>query len=227
MKLLIVDDDKDIRRLIRLCLEAEGFEIVEAECGETALSVINPDIDLVILDMMMPRKDGIETCRELRAKGYMMPVLFLTAKGDDIDKLLAFSSGGDDYITKPFQPLDLTTRVKSSIRRYRQYVPAASVSKLVKLGAISVDFDGHSVTKNEMPIHLTRKEFGILSLLLRSRGRVFSAEQIYTSVWDEMSILNAESTISVHMRNLREKIEDDPAKPQLIKTVWGVGYRVD
>ncbi len=226
MKILIVDDEKDIRGLIKLYLANENFEIVEAENGLEALSLINDTFDLVLLDVMMPKMNGIETCVEIR-KNYNTPIIFLTAKSEDMDKYTGFTSGADDYITKPFNPIDLTSRVKAHIRRYRAYSQNTQNSDEVILGALSVNIAGKTVHKNGLLIKLTKIEFAILELFLTNRKRVYNLEQIYTRVWGEESVLNAESTVSVHIRNLRNKIEDDITNPQYIKTVWGSGYRVD
>ncbi len=226
MKILIVDDEKDIRGLIKLYLASENYEIVEAENGIAALTLINETFDLILLDVMMPKMGGIETCIEIRKK-YNIPIIFLTAKGEDMDKYIGFTSGGDDYITKPFNPIDLNSRIKAHIRRYRTYTGNTQTGDQIMLGDLSVNLSGKTLKKNGEIIKLTKIEFAILELFLSNRGRVFSLEQIYSKVWGEQSILNAESTVSVHIRNLRNKIEDDITNPQYIKTVWGSGYRVD
>ncbi len=237
MKILVVDDDYDIRNLIKLYLLNESCEVLEAENGLEALDVLNKDtsnsIDLVLLDSMMPHMNGTETCLEIR-KAHTLPIIFLTAKSEDMDKFTGFSSGADDYITKPFNPIDLLSRVKAHIRRYRNYGQTnlqANVSKNtldeLEYNDLIVNFSARTLTKNGKAIKLTKIEFSILELFLKNRKRVYSLEQIYTNVWGEHNILNAESTVSVHIRNLRNKIEDDVSNPQYIKTVWGVGYRVD
>lgn len=227
MKILIVDDDYDVRNIIKLYLANENYEILEADDGIKALEIVDETVDLVLLDVMMPRMDGIQTCVKMREK-YVMPIIFITAKSEDVDKLTAFSFGGDDYITKPFNPIELTARVKASIRRYKNYQNAPiQNSDEVKIGNLKINLTSHTVYKNDALLKLTRKEFAILALLIKNRGRVYNLEQIYTNVWGEESILNAESTVPVHIKNLREKIEDNFAEPEYIKTVWGVGYRVD
>ncbi len=226
MKILVVDDEKDIRGLIKLYLANENYELIEAENGIEALSILDDTFDLVLLDVMMPKMDGIQTCIEIR-KTLNTPIIFLTAKSEDMDKYTGFTSGGDDYITKPFNPIDLTSRIKAQIRRYRTYTGNTLNSDEVTLGNLTVNLVAKTVQKNEEVIKLTKIEFSILELFLSNRRRVFSLEQIYTRVWGEDSVLNAESTVSVHIRNLRNKIEDDITKPQYIKTVWGSGYRVD
>ncbi len=227
MKILVVDDEKDIRNLIKIFLQNENFDIIEAENGEEALKKIDDSIDLILLDSMMPKLNGIDTCIEIR-KTHTTPIIFLTAKSDDMDKFTGFSSGADDYITKPFNPIDLTSRIKAQIRRSKVYSQAHTVNNdEIILGDLVINLAGKTLLKKGEPVKLTKIELSILELFLKNRNRVFSLEQIYTSVWGEESILNAESTVSVHIRNLRGKIEDDLSNPKYIKTVWGSGYRVD
>ncbi len=237
MKILVVDDDNDIRNLIKLYLLNESYEVLEAENGLEAVEIVNNDtentIDLVLLDSMMPQMNGIEACLEIR-KNHTLPILFLTAKSEDMDKFTGFSSGGDDYITKPFNPIDLISRIKANVRRYRNYTqtsqenkPATQNNDELQYLDLVINFAARTLTKKGEAIKLTKIEFSILELFLKNRNRVYSLEQIYSNVWGEYNILNAESTVSVHIRNLRNKIEDDIANPQYIKNVWGVGYRVD
>ncbi len=237
MKVLVVDDDNDIRNLIKLYLMNEAYEVFEAENGLQCLEILASDtdnsIDLVILDSMMPKMDGTETCLEIRKK-YNLPVIFLTAKSEDMDKFIGFSSGADDYITKPFNPIDLISRVKANIRRYRNYTQSVSIDDVTKINKNEIMYNdlvmnlaAKSITKKNIPIKLTKIEFSILELFLKNQKRVYNLEQIYINVWGEHTTLNAESTVSVHIRNLRNKIEDDTARPEYIKTIWGVGYRVD
>ncbi len=235
MKILVVDDDNDIRNLIKLYLMNDSYEILEAENGLQCLKILDEDIektiDLVLLDSMMPKMDGTEACLEIRKK-YNLPIIFLTAKSEDMDKFTGFSSGADDYITKPFNPIDLTSRIKANIRRYRHYAQNAPHAHVPNKDEIIykdliMNLAARSLTKKEMPIKLTKIEFSILELFLKNQKRVYSLEQIYTNVWGENNILNTESTVSVHIRNLRNKIEDDTSNPEYLKTVWGVGYRVD
>ncbi len=228
MKILIVDDEKDIRGLLKLYLANENYEIVEAENGIDALEKLNDSIDLILLDVMMPKLDGIQTCIEIR-KNYNTPIIFLTAKAEDMDKFTGFTSGADDYITKPFNPIDLTNRIKAHVRRYRTYTNSntTTLPNEIILGDLTINIDAKTVIKSDELLKLTKLEFSILELLVTNRKRVFSLEQIYESVWGEESVLNAESTVSVHIRNLRNKIEDDISQPKYIKTVWGSGYRVD
>lgn len=230
MKILIVDDEADIRGLIKLYLENENYELLEASNGLEAIEKLDESIDLILLDIMMPKMDGIQTCLEIR-KNYATPIIFLTAKSEDMDKYKGFTSGGDDYIVKPFNPIDLTSRIKAHIRRYRTYNPSTravdeQLDEII-LGDLVINLAGKTVYKNNSLIKLTKIEFAIFELFLNNRKRVYSLEEIYTRVWGEDCVLNAESTVSVHIRNLRIKIEDDLGNPQYIKTVWGSGYRVD
>ncbi len=228
MKILIVDDEEDIRNLVALYLTSENFETIKAVDGIDALEKISDEIDLVILDSMMPRLNGIETCLKIREK-YNMPIIFLTSKTEDADKMIGFSSGADDYITKPFGAIDLISRVKANLRRYKIYneKPINETRDEMIIGDIKVNLSSHMVYKNGELLKLTKTEFSILEMFLKNRGIVFTLEQIYNYVWNDDSILNAQSTVSVHVRNLRTKIEDDANEPKYIKTVWGVGYRVD
>ncbi len=237
MKALIVDDDTDIRNLIKVYLLNDSFEVLEAENGLRCLEILKEDtentIDLVLLDSMMPGLNGTETCLEIR-KNNNLPIIFLTAKSEDGDKFTGFSSGADDYITKPFNPIDLLSRIKANIRRYRNYTPnppepkpSESNKNEIAYNDLLMNCAARTLSKRGETIKLTKIEFSILELFLKNQKRVYSLEQIYNNVWGESNILNTESTVSVHIRNLRNKIEDDISQPQYIKTVWGVGYRVD
>ncbi|WP_203522477.1 response regulator transcription factor [Fusobacterium sp. IOR10] len=228
MKLLIVDDDKDILNMIKIYLNSEGYEILEADNGLKALEILdkNPDIALIILDIMMSKLNGFDTCEKIRKK-YTMPIIFLTAKMGEFDQILGFSSGGDDYIIKPFTPIDLSLRIKANIRRYFNYSKLDIEQPIIEIGDLCINTKAHVVTKNKELLKLTKTEFGILQLLLTNRGRIYSIEQIYEYVWNENCIINVDNTVSVHIKKLRDKIEDDGKNPKYIKTVWGVGYRVD
>lgn len=227
MKILVVDDEQDIRNLIKIYLTNENCTIIDAKDGLEAVEKADETVDLILMDVMMPKLDGIQACLKIR-KTHKMPILFLTAKGEDSDKLTAFSFGADDYIVKPFNPIDLVARVKANIRRYRQYSESKErVDHLIHVGALTMNLEAHLLEKKGRVIKLTKKEFAILSLFFRNRGCVYNLEQIYEYVWGEDCLLNSESTVSVHIRNLREKIEDDLSSPHYIITVWGVGYRVD
>lgn len=228
-KILIADDEKDIRNILKVYLSSEGYEVIEAENGLQAVELADENISLALLDIMMPKLTGMEACMKIREK-YRMPILFLTAKTDDMDIVSGLTIGADDYITKPFNPIELIARVKANIRRYDNY--SVDLEKTIKKNQITienmvVDFDAYQVFKDDKPVNLTKTEFAILKVLVTNRGRVFSLEHIYQKVWGEDSILGAENTVAVHVKKLREKIEDDIKPPKIIKTVWGVGYRVD
>lgn len=227
--ILVADDDDDIRKSIKMYLTCEGYHIIEAANGQEAIDKMSDKVHLVLLDVMMPHLNGIETCMKIRER-YITPVIFLTAKDSDSDQMLGFTSGGDDYICKPFNPLDLLSRVKANIRRYTQYASSNQEledKKVIHLEDLEVNLEAHMVRKNGQEITLTKTEFGILELLVTNRGKVFSTDHIYQRVWNEESVYSTEGTVSVHIKRIRQKIEDDIKNPKYIKTVWGVGYRVD
>lgn len=224
---LVCDDERDIVNALTICLEAEGYNIYKASNGVEALDVISKnDIHLVLLDIMMPKMDGITCISEIR-KNYDMPVIFLSAKSEDTDKILGLNIGADDYVTKPFNMIEVAARVKSNLRRYNM----ASVSrenresKLV-VGGIEVDDATKEVTIDGNPVQVTKTEYDILKLFMRNPGRVFSSHEIYNLVWKE-DAYGGEGTVAVHVRHLREKIELNPAEPRYIKVVWGQGYKME
>lgn len=225
--ILIVDDEKEIRDLIEIYLVNEGYDTLKAGNGVEALEIINKKhVDLVILDVMMPKKDGIEACIELR-KTKNMPVIMLSAKSQDMDKIMGLTTGADDYLTKPFNPLELIARVKSQLRRY--YTLNADKPRnenILVLDDITININTREVIKGDVSIRLTKTEFDMLEYMTRNAGIVLSVEKIYENVWKE-EFLESENTVMVHIRKLREKIEDDPRNPRYIKTVWGVGYKVE
>ncbi|HBW14182.1 MULTISPECIES: response regulator transcription factor [Proteiniclasticum] len=225
--ILIVDDEKEIRDLIEIYLSNEGYETIKASNGVEALETVEKHhVDLIILDIMMPKKDGIQACMELR-KTKNMPVIMLSAKSQDMDKILGLTSGADDYLTKPFNPLELIARVKSQLRRY--YTLNADKPRndsVLTLDDITININTREVKKGSESIKLTKTEFDMLEYMTRNTGIVLSVEKIYENVWKE-EFLESENTVMVHIRKLREKIEDDPRNPRYIKTVWGVGYKVE
>lgn len=227
-KILVVDDDLDIRNLIEIYLSNEGYEVVKAENGINALEIIDDTFHLIILDIMMPNMDGITTCTEIR-KNYKMPILFLTAKTEDMDKVIGLTVGADDYITKPFNAIELIARIKANLRRYLDFNDKEKEhhSDIITVNDLEINLSTHKVKKLNKEIYLTKTEFNILVLLAKNRRIVFDIDKIYTRVWGEESILNANNTVSVHIRKLREKIETDPKTPKYIKTIWGVGYKID
>lgn len=225
--ILIVDDEKEIRDLIEIYLMNEGYNTIKSSNGNEALELVSKNnIDLIILDVMMPEKDGVQACMELR-KTSNIPVIMLSAKSQDMDKILGLTSGADDYLTKPFNPLELIARVKSQLRRYYTFNEGASESQdVLYLSDIVINLSTREVLKGEESIKLTKTEFDMLAFMTRNVGIVLSVEKIYENVWKE-EFLESENTVMVHIRKLREKIEDDPRNPIYIKTVWGVGYKVE
>lgn len=228
--ILIVDDNPEIREIIQILLTGEGFQVHEAANGTQALSQLKENIfDLIILDIMMPGLNGYQTCVEMR-KLTNAPILFLSARTQESDKTLGFSSGGDDYLAKPFSYAELVSRAKALIRRYQIYQgkpdQPAQHSKIT-YHQLTLDERTQEVTKYDVPVELTETEYSILHLLLTHQGQIFPTEHLYESIWNEPYYYGANNVIMVHIRNLRRKIENDPKNPTLIKTVWGRGYRCD
>jgi len=226
--ILIVDVDAEIREIVHVLLESEDFRTMEASSGEEALRLFSNDIDLVILDIMMEGLSGYKTCAELR-KISNVPILFLTAKNQDSDLSMGYAVGGDDYLSKPFSYTELLSRVKGLLRRYHTYQGKTQTtsSSSIEYAGITLDPDRNFVTKNEKSLNLTETEYQILKLLLQHPGKIFSAELLYEQVWKEPFLYISSNTIMVHIRRIREKIEDDPQNPALLKTVWGKGYRIE
>ena len=222
--ILICDDEKDIVSALRICLAAEGYEIFEAYNGIQALEIIKAnDIHLVLLDIMMPEMDGISTLAKIRER-YNMPVLFISAKSEDADKILGLNIGADDYITKPFNIIEVVARVKSNLRRYMRLGSNVSSSR-IEIRGLCLDDNEKTVAVDGEEINLTPTEYEILKLLMQSPGKVFSPREIYDRVWKE-TLLGSENTVAVHIRHLREKLEINPADPRYIKVVWGQGYKI-
>lgn len=229
--IMIVEDEPDIREGIRILLRGEGYSVVEAGSGEEALDLMNEAVDLVILDVMLPGISGLKVCEELR-KVSTVPILFLTAKAQESDKTIGLLAGGDDYLAKPFSYGELSARVKALLRRYFVYLgkpqdPGITREKILTSGRFKIALDRNEVWKDGAEINLTATEYGILSLLMSNPFRIFSAQNIYESVWDEPYTYSANSTIMVHIRKLRTKIEDDPQNPVYIRNIWGKGYRYE
>ena len=226
-KILVCDDEKDIVRALEIYLKAEGYEILKAYNGREAIQKMQetPEICLILLDIMMPEMDGIEALTEIR-KFSNVPVIFLTAKSEDADKILGLNLGADDYITKPFLPAELTARVRSSIRRYTMLGSVVVKSDELVIGGIYVNDPAKEVRVDGEEVSLTKTEYGILKLLMQDAGKVFSPNEIYTRVWGG-DPYGTENTVAVHIRRLREKIEIDPAKPRYLKVVWGQGYKIE
>ena len=222
--ILICDDEKDIVSALRICLAAEGYEIFEAYNGIQALEIIKAnDIHLVLLDIMMPEMDGISTLAKIR-ESYNMPVLFISAKSEDADKILGLNIGADDYITKPFNIIEVVARVKSNLRRYMRLGSNVSSSR-IEIRGLCLDDNEKTVAVDGEEINLTPTEYEILKLLMKNPGKVFSPREIYEKVWKE-TLLGSENTVAVHIRHLREKLEINPADPRYIKVVWGQGYKI-
>lgn len=224
---LIVDDEKEILDLLEIYLKNEGYDTLRAANGVEALDILETkNVDLVILDIMMPRMDGIQACLKIR-EAKNMPIIMLSAKSQDMDKILGLSTGADDYMSKPFNPLELIARVKSQMRRYtRLNVPTPRREEVIEIDDLVINTATYEVTVDGREVKLTPREFSILELLGRNRGIVFSIEKIYETVWNE-AFYESDNTVMVHIRKLREKIEETPRKPKYIKTVWGIGYKIE
>lgn len=228
-KILVVDDHAEIREVSRILLESEGFLVEEAQNGEEAVKKVTDDIDLIILDIMMPHKNGYMACKEIREKSNA-PILFLTAKSKESDKSMGFSVGGDDYLSKPFSYTELLLRVKALLRRYYIYKgveDSKEEGNIIHINNIEINLESNEVIKNGKEIILTDLEYKILLLMAQNRNKIFSAENLYESIWEETYYYGANNTIMVHIRKLRMKIEEDPQNPKIIKTVWGRGYRIE
>lgn len=225
-KILIIDDDEEIRNVISIYMKKEGYRPVPARDALEAIELLKSNnIDLIILDIMMPKMDGIHACMKIREVNNM-PVIIISAKDTDADVIYGLASGADDYLTKPFNPLELVARVKSQLRRYKNLNPRfANQSDIIEIGDLVIDTFRHTVEIEGRDIKLTSKEFDILELMARNQKMVFSMEKIYEAVWNE-PYYKSDSTVMVHIMNIREKIEPNPRKPIYIKTVWGVGYKI-
>lgn len=227
-RILIVDDEREIREAIRIYLRGEDIETVMASNGQEAIDLVKQEeIHLVLMDVMMPGIDGIVATSLIREFSNV-PIIMLTAKSEDTDKIMGLSIGADDYITKPFNPMELVARVKSQLRRYLQFnSPQSTPNKdLLEVGGLSMNIVTKQVNVDGKEVRLTPTEFKILALLLKNKGRVFSINDIYENVWNEPGY-NAENTVAVHIRKIREKIEINPRDPRYLKVVWGVGYKIE
>ena len=224
---LVVEDDKEIREGVEIYLKSQGYEVFQAADGIEGLEVIEKEeIHLAIVDIMMPRMDGIRMTMKLREK-YDFPVIMLSAKSEEVDKIMGLNIGADDYVTKPFNPLELMARVKSQLRRYTQLgAMAEKRGNVYETGGLMIDDDRKEVTVDGEAVKLTPIEYRILLFLVKNQGRVFSINQIYESIWEEEAIA-ADNTVAVHIRHIREKIEINPKEPRYLKVVWGVGYKIE
>lgn len=225
-RILVCDDEKDIVSALRIYLTAEGYEVAEAYNGKEALEMVGSmEFHLVLMDIMMPVMDGITAMVKIR-EICNVPVILLTAKGEDTDKVLGLTVGADDYVTKPFNPVELQARVKSQLRRYMMLGGGKIKAETLSIGGIELDDKAKEVTLDGETVSLTRTEYDILKLLLEHKGQVFSPAQIYQKVWKDVAY-GTENTVAVHIRHLREKLEYDPANPRYLKVVWGRGYKVE
>jgi DNA-binding response OmpR family regulator len=223
---LVVDDEKEIRDAIEIYLKNENITVIKAKDGVEALEKLNEhQIHLILLDIMMPRLDGISTTFNIREKKNI-PIIILSAKSEDTDKILGLQVGADDYVTKPFNPMELIARVKSQLRRFVTLGTYEGAQKTVDLNGLTLDQSAKEVTVNGENVKLTRIEYSIVELLMLNAGRVFSINEIYERVWNEPGY-NAEKTVAVHIRKIREKIEIDPKNPRYLKVVWGIGYKME
>lgn len=226
---LVVEDDKEIRQGVEIYLRSQGYEVYQAADGVEGLEIIGrEEIHLAIVDVMMPRMDGIQMTIKLREK-YDFPVIFLSAKSEEVDKIMGLNMGADDYVTKPFTPMELLARVNSQMRRYRKFMERLGGKEKEEnvhtIGGLELNEDAVEVTVDGEPVKMTPTEYKILLLLMKNPGRVFSADEIYEWVWNERAVNT--DTIMVHVRNIREKIEINPKEPKYLKVVWGVGYKIE
>lgn len=226
--ILVVDDDNEIAELIEIYLSTEGYQVLKANDGEEGLALLkaNPQIKLIVLDIMMPNVNGLEACQRIR-RNNSIPIIMISAKGEDMDKIVGFGTGADDYLAKPFNPLELLARIKSQLRRYTNLKLGltTTIDEIAVQGLI-INKKEHRIRKYDEEINLTPIEFEILHLLALNPGKVYSTEDIFKAIWIE-KVCEVNNTVMVHIRRLREKIEDCPRNPKILKTVWGVGYKVE
>lgn len=225
--ILVCDDDKEIVDAIEIYLSQDGYKIYKAYDGEQAIQILDKEeIHLLIMDIMMPKLDGIRATLKIREYS-SIPIIILSAKSEDTDKILGLNIGADDYICKPFNPLELVARVKSNLRRYTSLGSLTGENKAIyQVGGLVLNDDTKQVTVDDEPVKMTPIEYNILLLLMKNQGRVFSINQIYESIWNEDAI-GADNTVAVHIRHIREKIEINPKEPRYLKVVWGVGYKIE
>ena len=227
-KILVCDDDKEIVEAIEIYLTQDGHQVLEAYDGIEAVEILKKEsVDLLIMDIMMPRMDGIRATLKIREK-HNIPIIILSAKSEDADKILGLNIGADDYIPKPFNPLELLARVKSHLRRYMQLGSTAikESEAIYTVGGLAINDDLKEVTVDGEPVKLTPIEYNILLLLVKHQGKVFSIDQIYENIWNENAV-GVDNTVAVHIRHIREKIEINPKEPRYLKVVWGVGYKIE
>ncbi|MBD5460776.1 MAG: response regulator transcription factor [Lachnospiraceae bacterium] len=229
-RILVVEDDREIREGIEIYLRNQGYQVYQAANGAEGLKIAGQEeIHLAIVDIMMPVMDGVTMLMKLRNQGQEFPVIMLSAKSEEVDKIMGLNMGADDYVTKPFTPLELLARVNSHLRRYSKYLSAVNQSenrdRIHTIGGLELNEDTVEVSVDGVPVKMTPMEFKIVQLLIKNPGRVFSADEIYERIWNEKAVNT--DTIMVHVRNIREKIEIDPRNPKYLKVVWGVGYKID
>ncbi len=226
LNILVCDDDRDIVEAISIYLENENYKVLKAYDGIEALEILEKEeVHLVIIDVMMPRMDGIKATLKIREKDNL-PVIILSAKSEDTDKIIGLNMGADDYISKPFNPLELVARVKSQLRRYVDLGSLEIEENIYKTGGLELNDETKEVRVDGDKVHLTPVQYKILKLLLKNKGRVFSIDQIYEQVWEEEAY-NADNTVAVHIRKIREQIEINPKEPRYLKVVWGIGYKIE
>lgn len=227
-RILVVEDEQEIAEAIEIYLKTQNYEVIKAENGQRALEIFEEEeIDLILMDLMMPVLDGVQTTIQIRKKS-VVPIIMLTAKSEDTDKIWGLNIGADDYITKPFNPMELLARVNSNLRRATRYVSQEKqeeMGKSISIDGIRLDIESKEVYVEDVPVKLTPREYGILHLLMSYPGKVFSIEEIYERVWEEPAY-NAD-TVTVHIRKIREKIEINPKEPRYLKVVWGIGYKFE
>lgn len=229
-RILVVEDDKEIREGVDIYLRNQGYQVYQAANGAEGLKIVEQvEIHLAIVDIMMPVMDGVTMLMKLRSQGQDFPVIMLSAKSEEVDKIMGLNMGADDYVTKPFTPLELLARVNSHLRRYSKYLSAVNQKenrdRIHTIGGLELNEDTVEVSVDGNPVKMTPMEFKIVQLLIKNPGRVFSADEIYERIWNEKAVNT--DTIMVHVRNIREKIEIDPKNPKYLKVVWGVGYKID
>lgn len=229
-RILVVDDEHEIADLVEVYLQSENFTVFKFYSAKDALQCIETTkLDLAILDVMLPGMNGLTICQKIR-EHYTYPIIMLTAKGEETDKITGLTLGADDYITKPFRPLEMVARVKAQLRRYKMYNPAqadATVEQVIIHSALVMNVDTHECILNEKPLLLTPTEFSILRILLEKKGSVVSAEELFHEIWQDEYYCKSNNTITVHIRHLREKMSDTVDNPKYIKTIWGVGYKIE
>ena len=227
MNILVVDDEKEIADLVEVYLKNENYTVYKCYTSEEAIKYINTvNLDIAILDIMIQGKNGFEICKYIREKGFKFPIIILTAKIEDNDKIKGLTLGADDYITKPFNPLELIARVKSALRRYTIYNTEKELENVIEINGLVIDKEKHKCLLYDKEVDLTPMEFDILLYLATNRGKVISSEELFENVWKE-KYFDSNNTVMVHIRRIREKLNEDTKHPKFIKTVWGVGYKIE